>query len=560
MSEGMSAGAPGGRREALYNRYRPTRFSEVRGQGDVVKALRHGVETGKLAPSMIFEGMHGTGKTSVARILARVLNCASPIDGDLCGKCESCKLPVHETMGLFELDGASNSGVVAMRELADQISNSASLAKARVFIIDEAQEVNTGAVPAILKAFEEPPPGTYIILCTTNPEVIISTIRSRAVKYSFSSLEDEELASLVRDVTKAEGCDPLPEEVVESIVARGSGSPRDTLSELELVLMGGSVSSVGRGVELADGILTSDVASVVKAIAEGARDGSSMQLLSSEAMGRMRNIMLADMAPGEVSKARLNEIEERFGESLPKVASLAITAISGLADVQKSLRFSSDPRSVLEAACISLSAPSSNSLQDGALARQLAEVMSELNRISSKLDELVRHGAPAVSATKDIHGQVEWPGVDDSPTSPAAKGREEVFAKNDSGSSEPEPDRFAPAVEHSRSNSHGVSAEESSPVPPSAEEVTSFVKRQVALSRDPKLEGRPARRRRLEDEVAVHFEVFTTDEGAFEVISDGGLSDSDLFALLSAIQEEGWGNVVVIDRDEEVKLDDFQEE
>ena len=235
---------------ALYNKYRPSDFDSVYGQEDIVSSLSSAIEDGSLPHSFIFAGPRGTGKTSIARVVARALNCKNPVHGSPCGECESCRVPVSDAPGYYELDGASNAGVADARAIADEIRSGTSMADNRIFVIDEVQEMNSQAITALLKPLEEPPANTFIIFCTTDPERLPATIRSRGVTHYFNQVPDDKLTRLVIDTVEREGREPLDDETVQAVVMEGDGSPRDTLSVLQRVLMGGkaimSETSVAR--------------------------------------------------------------------------------------------------------------------------------------------------------------------------------------------------------------------------------------------------------------------------------------------------------------------------
>ena len=174
--------------QSLYRRYRPRRFSEVKGQDHVVKALRTAVAEGREGQAYLFSGPRGTGKTTSARILAKVLNCENPVDGEPCCECESCLAVERGTSyDVHELDAASNNGVDAMRDLIEKASLGTP-GRHKVYILDEVHMLSKAAEAALLKTLEEPPPHVVFVLATTDPQKMSDTIRSRTQHLQFHLL------------------------------------------------------------------------------------------------------------------------------------------------------------------------------------------------------------------------------------------------------------------------------------------------------------------------------------------------------------------------------------
>src|SRR5687767_4029288 len=174
--------------QSLYRRFRPRRFDEVKGQEHVMRALRNAVRDGTVAHAYLFSGPRGTGKTSSARILAKALNCESPVDGEPDGTCESC-LAVEggRSMDVVELDAASNNGVDAMRDLVGRVALGTG-GRAKVYIVDEVHMLSAAASNALLKTLEEPPSHVTFVLATTDPQKVLPTIRSRTQHFEFRLL------------------------------------------------------------------------------------------------------------------------------------------------------------------------------------------------------------------------------------------------------------------------------------------------------------------------------------------------------------------------------------
>ena len=184
--------------QSLYRRYRPRRFGELRGQDHVVRVLRNAVREDRVGHAYLFSGPRGTGKTSSARILAKVLNCEAPEDGEPCGDCASClAVEAGTSFDVHELDAASNNGVENIRELIERASYTTA-GRHKVYILDEVHMLSRAAEAALLKTLEEPPPHVVFVLATTDPQKVSPTIRSRTQHLEFHLLPAEELEAYVR--------------------------------------------------------------------------------------------------------------------------------------------------------------------------------------------------------------------------------------------------------------------------------------------------------------------------------------------------------------------------
>src|SRR6478752_283537 len=283
--------------QSLYRRYRPRRFGEVRGQEHVVRALRNAVINDREGQAYLFSGPRGTGKTTTARILAKVLNCERPVDGEPCCECESC-LAVERgnSYDVHELDAASNNGVASMRELIERAALGTP-GRHRVYILDEVHMLSAGAEAALLKTLEEPPPHVVFVLATTDPQKISDTIRSRTQHLQFHLLPAEELAEHVRWVASEAGI-TIDDAAVDAVVRQGGGSARDTLSSLELVAASGGVVDDGTPVdEFVDALEAADAARVLAAVAFSVQQGRDPRALTEDLVRHLRDCFLSLMAP-----------------------------------------------------------------------------------------------------------------------------------------------------------------------------------------------------------------------------------------------------------------------
>ena len=215
---------------ALYRKYRPVTFSQVKGQDPIVTTLRNQVRSGRIAHAYLFCGTRGTGKTTVAKILARAVNCASPVDGEPCGECEVCKgILSGRLLNMIEIDGASNRGVDDIRTIREEVAYPPPEGRKKVYIIDEVHMLTREAFNALLKTLEEPPEYVMFILATTEAHKVPLTILSRCQRYDFRRIPVDVIREQLADLFREEGVGAEP-EAIRHIARKAEGGMRDALS------------------------------------------------------------------------------------------------------------------------------------------------------------------------------------------------------------------------------------------------------------------------------------------------------------------------------------------
>ncbi len=290
--------------KALYRKYRPATFEEVCGRDEIVAILKNQIKTGKLAHAYLFCGTRGTGKTTCAKILARAVNCLSPVDGNPCGECEACKIMQSGlNTDIVEMDAASNNGVGDVRDLIGELVYTPTELKKRVYIIDEVHMMSQSAFNALLKTLEEPPEHVIFILATTELHKLPSTIISRCQRYDFDRLSNNTITQRLRYVADSENID-IDDEALFVISKLAQGGMRDALVYLELCMgidgkitaetaskMFG-VTSYEQFAELTAGIATGDISRMFEVIGDVYKGSSDLMVFWGDLISFYRDMLV----------------------------------------------------------------------------------------------------------------------------------------------------------------------------------------------------------------------------------------------------------------------------
>ena len=310
--------------KALYRTYRPSIFDEVAGQEHIVKTLKNALATGKLAHAYLFAGPRGTGKTTMAKLLAKALNCDEGI-GHQCNECKNCKAIIEGTHpDVLELDAASNNGVDEIRDLIDKVKYGTILGRYKVYIIDEVHMLSTGAFNALLKTLEEPPEHVIFILATTEPHKILPTILSRCQRYDFTKLSDKDIKNRLKDVLEKEGV-TYNEEAIDIIISLADGGMRDALSILDQVLAYSqnkldvqdildifALESKEEKIALLNAIIDKDVSDVLNRIKRYVSLGTDIKRLTDDLLLILKDILIYQSSRNSSCLEVLSEEEAKL--------------------------------------------------------------------------------------------------------------------------------------------------------------------------------------------------------------------------------------------------------
>jgi DNA polymerase-3 subunit gamma/tau len=345
--------------KSLYLTYRPQTFDEVAGQKPIVRTLKNALTSGKIAHAYLFAGPRGTGKTTMARLLAKALNCDEGI-GKQCNKCSNC-LSISEGShpDVIEIDAASNNGVDQVRDLIEKVKYAPIKGRYKVYIIDEVHMMSTGAFNALLKTLEEPPENVIFILCTTEPYKVLPTILSRCQRFDFSKLSDEDMKGKLVEVLKAENA-KYDEEGLKAVISLADGGMRDALSILEQTLAySGNVlraqdvlalyglASIDEKISLLTYVSEGDVASLLKKCESFLSAGIDIRRLTSDLINVLKDLLIFEKTNDaslmeDLSKEQAQELAKNL---LPGKTSDFIAA---LIDTQNNFRNVSDVRGLFE--------------------------------------------------------------------------------------------------------------------------------------------------------------------------------------------------------------------
>lgn len=370
---------------ALYRKWRPVSFEDVKGQDPIVQTLKNQITSERIGHAYLFCGTRGTGKTSIAKIFARAVNCEHPVDGSPCNECPTCRsIQSGSSMNVVEIDAASNNGVENIRDIREQVQYPPTEGRYRVYIIDEVHMLSIGAFNALLKTLEEPPSYVIFILATTEVHKIPITILSRCQRYDFKRISLETIADRLRELTQAEQIQ-VEDKALLYVAKAADGSLRDALSLLDqcVAFHYGRVLTYDNALEVLGAVDSSVFSQMFGAIVEGrTRDcicsleeiviqGRELGQFVTDFIWYMRNLLLirsADDAEGlvDMSEENLKQLRSDAGKADGTTLMWYIRIFSELSN---QLRYASQKRVLVEVALIKLTRPSMEPNLDAILQR-----------------------------------------------------------------------------------------------------------------------------------------------------------------------------------------------
>lgn len=370
---------------ALYRKFRPAEFEDVKGQDHIITTLKNQIQAGRIGHAYLFCGTRGTGKTTVAKIFAKAVNCEHPVDGSPCGECAMCRsIGAGTSMNVIEIDAASNNGVDNIREIREEVSYRPTEGRYKVYIIDEVHMLSIGAFNALLKTLEEPPEYVIFILATTEAHKIPITILSRCQRYDFKRITIDTIAARLMDLMAREQVE-VEEKAIRYIAKAADGSMRDALSLLDqciafylgqkltyehvLEVLGAVDTEVFS--RLLREIIAQDVPAVLTTVEELVMQGRELSQMSADFTWYLRNLLLVKASDHmedvlDVSAENLAQLKE---EAQMIESSVLLRYIRIFSELTNQLKYATQKRVLLEVTLIKLCRPQMESAKDSLLDR-----------------------------------------------------------------------------------------------------------------------------------------------------------------------------------------------
>ena len=380
---------------ALYRKFRPTVFEDVKGQEHIVTTLKNQIRSGRTSHAYLFCGTRGTGKTTIAKIFAKAVNCEHPVDGSPCGECAICKsIAAGTSMNVIEIDAASNNGVDSIRQIVEEVNYSPAEGKYKVYIIDEVHMLSIGAFNALLKTLEEPPAYVIFILATTEVHKIPITILSRCQRYDFRRISIDTIADRLKELTQKEQVQ-IEEKAVRYIAKVADGSMRDALSLLDQCIafyfeqeltydkVLDVLGAVDTGVfsRMLREILKGDAAAALGVLQDIVLQGRELSQFVTDFAWYLRNLLLIKSADGvediiDVSSDNLVRLKE---EAELAENDTIMRYIRILSELSGQIRYATQKRILIEMAVIKLCRP--------AMETDTASLADRIRQVEEKLEK-----------------------------------------------------------------------------------------------------------------------------------------------------------------------------
>lgn len=410
--------------QALYRKWRPLEFEDVKGQEHIVTTLKNQIRADRIGHAYLFCGTRGTGKTTVAKIFAKAVNCEHPVDGSPCGECPTCKaIAEGRSMNVIEIDAASNNGVDNIREIRDEVQYSPTEGRYKVYIIDEVHMLSIGAFNALLKTLEEPPAYVIFILATTEAHKIPVTILSRCQRYDFHRISIETIAGRLSQLMEAEHIN-VEEKAIRYVAKAADGSMRDALSLLDqciafylgqdlkyenvLEVLGAVDTAVFA--EMLSYILKADTYACMQLLEQIIMQGRDLGQFVSDFVWYLRNLLLVKTTDDEAKAEDIIDVSADNLEQLKKDSKQVdvdtlMRYIRVLSELANELKFSTQKRIKVEVTLIKLTRPAMEQRQDmGDVISRITLLEQEMQEAMEALKNSVVAGTQGISGMADIAG------------------------------------------------------------------------------------------------------------------------------------------------------------
>lgn len=364
---------------ALYRKYRPTNFNEVIGQKHIVTSLKNQIINDQISHAYLFTGTRGTGKTSIAKIFARAINCEHPVNASPCGECATCKAMQNaNNLDIIEIDAASNNRVDEIRDLREKVKYPPVNGRYKVYIVDEVHMLTDSAFNALLKTLEEPPKHTVFILATTEVQKLPATILSRCLRFDFKLLENEEIEGLLKHIFDDSGI-KYDNESVSLISRLGEGSVRDALSVAEMCVaytnknitynaVIDAVGAIDRKVlsNLSKYILIGDVNSILNTVNAILEKGKVVSQLAKDLANYFRDLAVVKTCDNanDILKYPVDVFNDMVNLAKDNSITKILNAFKCLSSLDNEFRFSTNPRSLFELNVLNLTLENQQSLEE----------------------------------------------------------------------------------------------------------------------------------------------------------------------------------------------------
>lgn len=408
---------------ALYRKFRPQEFEDVKGQEHIVTTLKNQIKADRIGHAYLFCGTRGTGKTTVAKIFAKAVNCEHPVDGSPCGECPTCQaISAGASMNVIEIDAASNNGVDNIRQIREEVAYRPTEGKYKVYIIDEVHMLSAGAFNALLKTLEEPPAYVIFILATTEAHKIPITILSRCQRYDFHRISIDTIANRLSELMAEEHVD-VEERAIRYVAKAGDGSMRDALSLLDqciafhlgetltyenvLEVLGAVDTEIFS--KLLRQIIEENITGAIRTVDDLVNEGRELGQMVNDFTWYMRNLLLLQSSDDmeevlDISADNLVALREEAQMIKPEVLIRYIRIFSELGN---QIRFASQKRILIEIALIKLCKPQ--------MEKDYSAIVDRLEVLERKMEK----GVPVQMVTQQGAGKAE--GAEPAPKAPLPK-------------------------------------------------------------------------------------------------------------------------------------------